>query len=134
MRFSTITPTTTYKYSDPSLVYIYNLNACIMITEMASNSLFFWTINRTPAKIVFIKWPTPEDESDDEERETESEGEEQVIPGLLKGVLDDIANERAKAVHIALNPPDKVGPGILEVSEAKHRTAEASTPFTPKNG
>jgi hypothetical protein len=73
------------------------------------------------------------DTDDGSDSDEDDEEEEEVIPGSLQDILDGLENEKAKAVHEALNPPRKRGePSCITVGEARERIDEASKPYHEK--
>jgi hypothetical protein len=79
-------------------------------------------------------FPGPESDDDDSDTDEVYEEEEEVIPASLQGILDRLENERAIAVHEALNPPHELVDGCrsMYVGEAQRRIAEASKPYEEK--
>jgi hypothetical protein len=89
--------------------------------------------NQGPVDVTFIMWPRSGEDDEDEEDE-DGEQDDKPEPGSLQEILNGLANEKAKACHEALNPPEELinGCRLIYSSEARRRIDEASKPFDEK--
>ncbi|RFU36323.1 hypothetical protein B7463_g116, partial [Scytalidium lignicola] len=100
-----------YKYSDPSSF-----------------------ANQGPVECAFLMWPSRDDEDDESDTDEDDDEEDKAVPGSLLDILNGLANEKAKAVHEALNPPHERAEGCrsISVEEIRRRVDETSKPFQEK--
>ena len=89
--------------------------------------------NQGPVDVTFIMWPRSGEDEEDEDDE-DDEQDDKPEPGSLQDILNGLANEKAKACHEALNPPEELINGCRMISgaEAGRRIDEASKPFNEK--
>src|SRR5271155_406508 len=78
-----------------------------------------------PVDIEFVMWPTAQDEEEDDEEEDEEDDKPET--GSLQYILDEIENEKCKAVNEAIN--SRLQNNFMTIAEIRLIQDDISKPF-----
>jgi hypothetical protein len=78
-----------------------------------------------PVDIEFVMWPTAQDEEEDDEEEDEEDDKPET--GSLQYILDEIENEKCKAVNEAIN--SRLQNNFMTIAEIRLIQNDISKPF-----